>query len=221
MSHIELIAGVGAGKSALAKCLKEHGFTHVPEIFETNPYLEKFQKNPFSCAPEFGMEMLKLHADRINTVAKDGEKQVFDFSMVTNEAYARTWKQFGMFMLKRKEGAAYMQACRDVRETTKKPALRIYLKLSAETQKERILKRGRELEKGTPKLFLSTLKKNLEKVMDTVDDGVPLLVIDAEKYDWVNSAEDKKEVVRIIREALETTQKPQPSAKQRPQAPKP
>ena len=37
MSHIEIIGGVGAGKTTLGKCLAENGFTLVEEEFKANP----------------------------------------------------------------------------------------------------------------------------------------------------------------------------------------
>lgn len=203
MSHIEIIAGVGAGKTTLGRCLAGHGFTLVEEEFESNPFLESFHKDPFSCAFEFGMTMLMMHYNRINHHAPITDHPVFDFSLVMNEGYARTYVDYGL--IRPELGEAYVRLAQTARQQAVKPALRVYLDIAPEEQLRRILKRGRPLEKETPLDFLHKLKNHLGQVISSLDDGVRLMTLDAGAYNLADSAHDKQIVGNMVVQALEST----------------
>lgn len=198
MTHIEIIAGVGAGKTSLGQALSDFAFSFIPEEFETNPFLTAFHQNPQSCAFEFGMTMLMMHYNRINQHAETPHQAVFDFSLVTNEAYARSYLDFGL--LKPSLADAYIQAAQQARQESITPAARIFLQLHPDIQIERIRQRGRALEREdrTTLPFLHTLKTHLENIVSQLDDDVPLLTLDAATYNWVERMEDKATVARIV-----------------------
>jgi deoxyadenosine/deoxycytidine kinase len=202
MTHIEIIAGVGAGKTSLGKALSSYEFSFIPEEFETNPFLSAFHQNPRSCAFEFGMTMLMMHYNRINSPITTPHRPVFDFSLVTNEAYARSYMAFNL--LNPVPGETYIQTARQMRRESKKPEARIFLQLSPQTQIERIRQRGRELEREdrTTLAFLHTLKNHIEDITNQLDDGVPVIYLDAEYYNWAAHQGDKSTVANIINQAL-------------------
>ncbi|QQG36724.1 MAG: deoxynucleoside kinase [Micavibrio aeruginosavorus] len=199
MSHIEIIAGVGAGKTSLGKALSGYGFSFIPEEFETNPFLTAFHQDPRSCAFEFGMTMLMMHYNKINQRPQTDRQPVYDFSLVTNEAYARSYLDFALM----KPGLAdlYIRSTAQARKESVKPAARIFLELRPETQIERIRKRGRELEREdrTTLDFIRILQQYLGDIASGLNDGVPLIRLDAERYNWVDSEKDKAFAARFIR----------------------
>ena len=206
MPHIEIIGAFGAGKSALAECLRDGAtYEYVRDEFESNPFLKRFNADPLSCALGFGTTMLLMHADQIRTNADPAKNQVFDFSLVTNKAYAQMYQGFGLFS--ERAGAQYIELCQTVRDEAIKPVLRIYLDLAPEEQEARILKRGREND-AKPLFILQTLKAALDDAVAGISDGIPLLRLDAKKYDWVNSSADKDAVVRLVAEAMSQQQQP-------------
>lgn len=202
MRHIEIIAGVGAGKTALGQALSTHGFSFIPEEFETNPFLHAFHQDPRSCAFEFGMTMLMMHYNRIQLPLTLPHRPVFDFSLITNEAYARSYLDFDL--MKPALAATYIEAAQKAREQSIKPAARIFLQLRPVIQIERIRERGRALEREdrTTLPFLETLRHHLETIISQLDDDITLIELDAEAYNWVKSDEDKAAVARIVTDHL-------------------
>lgn len=198
MSHIEIIAGVGAGKTSLGKALFGYGFNFISEEFETNPFLTAFHQNPQDCAFEFGMTMLMMHYNQINKQTKFPHGTVFDFSLITNEAYARSYLDFTL--LKPALAELYIRTAVHIRQESKKPSARVFLKLSPETQIQRIRKRGRELEREdrTTLSFLYSLQGHLESITAGLQDSIPLIHLDAEAYNWVESEEDRASVASYI-----------------------
>ena len=201
MGHIEIIAGVGAGKTTLGHALAQQGFAFSPEEFEKNPFLTPFHKDPWSCAFEFGMTMLALHFNQLNMQPQPTIPSIFDFSLVTNEAYARSYADFKL--MKPALAQSYIEAARTARNESVKPALRIMLELPSGVQMERIRKRGRELEKEdrTSQPFIETLNRHIAAITSELNDNLPLLRLDAVHYDWVNNPADSQKIASMIRAA--------------------
>lgn len=202
MPHIEIIAGVGAGKTSLGQTLQQHGFAFIPEDFQKNPFLTAFHKDPWSCAFEFGMTMLALHYNGVNRDAPHAPQTVFDFSLVTNEAYARSYADFEL--MKPELAQSYIAAAHTARRESQIPALRILLELSPVLQMERIRQRGREMEKEdrTSQPFIETLNSHIAAIIADLDDGVPLLTLDAAAYNWAAHNADQEKVATLITQTL-------------------
>lgn len=199
MGHIEIIAGVGAGKTTLGQALARRGLAFSPEEFEKNPFLVPFHKDPWSCAFEFGMTMLALHYNQLNMQETPAAQTIFDFSLITNEAYARSYADFKL--MKPALAQSYIDAAHTARHESRKPALRILLELPSSVQMERIRQRGRELEKEdrTSQPFIETLNRHIAAVVSELNDGVPLLRLDAVAHDWVSNPADEKTIADQIR----------------------
>lgn len=199
MGHIEIIAGVGAGKTTLGHALAQQGFAFSPEEFEKNPFLIPFHKDPWSCAFEFGMTMLALHYNQLNMPETGTPQTVFDFSLMTNEAYARSYADFKL--MKPALAQSYIDAARTARHESRKPALRIMLELPPAIQMERIRQRGRDLEKEdrTSQPFIETLNRHIGTIVGEQNDDVPLLRLDAVAHDWVSTPSDSRKIASLIR----------------------
>lgn len=197
--HIEIIAGVGAGKTTLGHALAQQGFAFSPEEFEKNPFLIPFHKDPWSCAFEFGMTMLALHYNQLNMPETGTPQTVFDFSLMTNEAYARSYADFKL--MKPALAQSYIDAARTARHESRKPALRIMLELPPAIQMERIRQRGRDLEKEdrTSQPFIETLNRHIGTIVGEQNDDVPLLRLDAVAHDWVSTPSDSRKIASLIR----------------------
>lgn len=93
----------------------------------------------------------------------------------------------------------------DLKELPKRsPDLLIYLKGSFETFKERIENRGRSFEAldEETEVYFYKLWEGYDTWVMEYYKASPVLIIDIDKYDYVNSIEDKEEVLNIVRNKL-------------------
>ena len=81
------------------------------------------------------------------------------------------------------------------------PDLMIFIRISTELAVERIRNRAREYELEAEYEYWDMLNKQYEKFIENYSIS-PVLIINADGYDWVNKEKDKKVVVEKVMEAL-------------------
>ena len=201
MARIEIIAGLGTGKTSLAKLLEGKGFVHIEEAFEDNPFLKQLYEDKQQSWLEYGVTNLMIHFNQARKNIKPDTDYVFDFSTVLDRAYAQA--HLDINAISKKELKAYEHLDKVVREQAPDIDLRIHLKCSPDAQKKRILSRGREYEKGVSLDFLKMMDKYTQKYISQCNDGAKVLVIDTEKYNYVDNPEHIKIVLDKIYQALD------------------
>ena len=211
------IAGmIGGGKSSLTKIITEE-FGGVAYYENANsPILQKFytaskeeqerKRYPFLLQLEFLNSRYKM----IKKCLLEGDNpkvNTLDRSIYEDFWFMEVNRRLGR--ISEDEAIIYADLLdnmlEDLKELPKRsPDLLIYLKGSFETFKERIENRGRSfeaLDKETEAYFYKLWEGYDTWVMEYYK-ASPVLIIDIDKYDYVNSIEDKEEVLNIVRNKL-------------------
>ena len=210
-------AMIGAGKSSLAKLIGEY--------FETEVFYESVEDNPilplFYTASEEEIQakrypfLLQLYFldTRFKSIkqALSNDNNVLDRSIYEDWYFAKVNMELGR--ISELEFNMYERLLDNMMEELnempkKSPDLMVYLSGSFETILNRINKRGRGYE------LAPDLVKYYKKLWEGYDDWVfnhysasQVLVIDIDKYDYVNNENDAKEILELIENKLKEIRK--------------
>ena len=210
-------AMIGAGKSSLAKLIGEHFGTEVfYESVEDNPILPLF----YTASEEeiqtkrypFLLQLYFLDT-RFKSIkqALSNDNNVLDRSIYEDWYFAKVNMELGR--ISELEFNTYERLLDNMMEELnempkKSPDLMVYLSGSFETILNRINKRGRGYE------LAPDLVEYYKKLWEGYDDWVfnhysasQVLVIDIDKYDYVNNENDAKEILELIENKLKEIRK--------------
>ena len=209
------IAGfIGGGKSSLAKILSEHLNSEAfYESVDDNPILPLFytaSKEEISLNRYPFLLQLWFLNTRFKSIKKAlvDKNNVLDRSIYEDLYFCQVNYELGR--ISELEFEIYKSLLNNMLEELdelpkKAPDLMIYLKGNFETFLSRIVGRGREYELD------EELYDYYYKLWQGYDNWIKeyytlseIVVIDIDKYDYVNNQEDKKEVLKLIPDALNT-----------------
>lgn len=209
------IAGfIGGGKSSLAKILSEHLNSEAfYESVDDNPILPLFytaSKEEVSLNRYPFLLQLWFLNTRFKSIkrALTDKNNVLDRSIYEDLYFCQVNYELGR--ISELEFEIYKSLLNNMLEELdelpkKAPDLMIYLKGNFETFLSRIVGRGREYELD------EELYDYYYKLWQGYDNWIQehytlseVVVIDIDKYDYVNNQEDKKEVLKLITDALNT-----------------
>lgn len=211
------IAGmIGGGKSSLTKIITEEfkGIGYYEQA--DSPILQKFytasqeeqeaKRYPFLLQLEFLNSRFKM----IKKCLLEGDNpkvNTLDRSIYEDHYFMEVNHKLGR--ISDEEAEIYTNLLENMLEELeelpkKSPDLLIYLKGSFETFKDRIENRGRSFEAidEETEAYFRKLWEGYDAWVEECYKASPVLVIDIDKYDYVNSEEDRKEVVVLINEKL-------------------
>lgn len=198
---IAISGNVGAGKSTLTTMLAEtFAWTPFYEAVDDNPYLADFYQDmrrwSFHSQIYFLSRRLRHHK---NLLAHPGQV-VQDRSVYEDaEIFAKNLYQQGNMLPRDYE--SYWELYQVMVELLPPPDLVIYLKASVETLQMRIQQRGRDFERS----ILPNYLEQLNQLYDTWIDNLrlcPVLVLDANRLDFVHSQADFAEIISLVRQKL-------------------
>lgn len=205
-------AMIGAGKSSLA--------TLIGEYFGTDVFYESVEDNPilplFYTASEEEIQtkrypfLLQLYflGTRFKSIKKalTHKNNVLDRSIYEDWYFAKVNRDLGR--ISDLEFNMYERLLNNMMEELKElpkkaPDLMVYLSGSFETILKRINKRGRGYELA-PELveYYRVLWEGYDDWVFNHYNASEVVVIDIDKYDYVNNEEDKKVVLKIIEDRL-------------------
>lgn len=205
-------AMIGAGKSSLAKLIGEHFGSEVfYESVEGNPILPLFytaseeeiqaKRYPFLLQLYFLDTRFKSIKEALvndNNVLDRSIYEDWYFAKVNNDLGRISDLEFQLY-----EGLLE-NMMEELEELPKKsPDLMVYLSGSFKTILERINKRGRGYELA-PELvdYYRTLWEGYDNWVYSHYKASEILVIDIDRYDYVNNEDDAKEVLQMIEDRL-------------------
>ena len=211
---ITIGAMIGAGKTSLAELVAEHFNSEVfYESVDDNPILplfytaseEEIQANRYP----FLLQLWFLNT-RFKSIKKalTNKNNVLDRSIYEDLYFCQVNYELGR--ISELEFEIYKSLLNNMLEELdelpkKAPDLMIYLKGNFETFLSRIVGRGREYELD------EELYDYYYKLWQGYDNWIQehytlseVVVIDIDKYDYVNNQEDKKEVLKLVTDALNT-----------------
>lgn len=209
------IAGfIGGGKSSLAKILSEHLNSEAfYESVDDNPILPLFytaSKEEISLNRYPFLLQLWFLNTRFKSIKKAlvDKNNVLDRSIYEDLYFCQVNYELGR--ISELEFEIYKSLLNNMLEELdelpkKAPDLMIYLKGNFETFLSRIVGRGREYELDEELYdYYYKLWQGYDNWIQEYYTLSEVVVIDIDKYDYVNNQEDKKEVLKLITDALNT-----------------
>lgn len=202
---IIMSGAIGAGKSNLTQILSDHLGTHpFFEPVDDNPILPLFYKDPDRYA--FLLQIYFLNK-RFKTIKKAmvHDNNVLDRSIYEDSLFFHMNAEMGR--CSSKEVGVYDELLDNMMEELpycahkKAPDLLVHIDVNIETMLHHIKLRGREYEQVEHDASLMAYYENLldhYKPWYASYDVSPKMVIDGNRYDFVNNIEDRKEVLKQI-----------------------
>lgn len=203
---ISIVAPIGTGKTSLSTMV---GSTFgIPVFYEpvnkdVNPLLELFYKDQKRYSFPLQVFFLNQRFDMIKKALYDGQA-VLDSSIYSDKVMYTNILELGNTT--QEEYDLYCTLLENMLDETrnlpsKAPDLTIFIKTSFDTMIKRIQKRGRPFEQFEADPTLYGYYKNLHRLYQEHFDNfnlTPKLIIDGDRYDFVNSETDKECVLRMI-----------------------
>ncbi len=175
--RIEIIGGMGVGKTTLCKALENYSLRCIYESLEKNPYLELSYNDPES----FGFySQISFILGNFYTAVQAQEKggiTFLDYSTITDKAYASLF-------LQGKARSIALQMIDFLEEKEGRADLYLYLTCSPETQIKRIRGRNRSHERGVSLEFIEQLDSYVTRYVHMAEmQGARILNVDTEAPD--------------------------------------
>jgi len=193
--YIAIDGPIGVGKTSLAGLLAD-GFEGrlMLEQVEDNPFLADFYKDRESYA--FQTQIFFLFS-RYRQQREAVQQELFKQTIVSDYTFDKD-RVFASLNLSDDELALYDQIHALLDHRVARPDLVIYLQASVPTLMERVRRRGKDYERGIEADYLERLSKAYNDFFFYYDQ-TPLLVVNTDQIDFVESRADFEELVKEIR----------------------
>lgn len=199
---IVIDAVVGAGKTIYMEALsKKLGVSCFEEPVVDNPLLDKFYYDRKKYAFPLQIFFLNRRFRMIKKAAIEENLTIMDRSIYGDMIFAKLLHDEGN--MGEDEFSLYIDLLANMLDHVEAPKLMIYLKVDVDTAISRIQKRGRDYEQIVERDYWENLNKEYEAYFSAYNLS-PLLIIDAAKYDIVESEVDREAVLELILEKLKT-----------------
>lgn len=198
---IAVAGSIGAGKSSLIGFLRDRFGMHAfYERNDDNPFLEEFYRDmpahAFATQVWFLARKFKAHRE----IGHLDRPAVLDRTIYEDaEVFAAHLAGRGLFPPR--EYATYLALYRTIRDVLPPPALLIYLKSSTATQRRRIALRGRPMERDIDPAYLRGLNRLYRGWVGRWR-ASPVLVLDADRLDFVADLAHQADVLTALRRHL-------------------
>lgn len=191
---IAVEGNIGVGKTTLAKKLAAtFNYDTLLEQPETNPFLERFYRDPKSAALPTQLHFLLERSQQIQALRQDDlfkPVRVADFLIEKDQLFAEV-------TLDADELALYQQVYQHLTLQAPKPDLVVYLQAPLNVLQERIRTRGIAAERAIGNEYLATLNEAYTNFFHYYDEA-PLLIVNSEEIDIVDRPEDYCQLVEYM-----------------------
>lgn len=193
--YVVIEGNIGSGKTSLAHLVAQQWNARLMlERFSDNPFLPKFYENPERHA--FTLELSFL-ADRYNQNREElSRTDLFQPTVVSDYSFAKSLI-FAGINLQEDEFELYRTLFHIIHGRLPKPDLLVYLHCSVDKSLRQIHKRGRSFEQEITSEYLAQITKGYLEFFRQLSD-VPIVILDTERIDFVNSELDFKSVLSVI-----------------------
>jgi deoxyguanosine kinase len=199
--HVAIEGPIGVGKTSLTNLLaRRFRGTKVLEDVD-NPFLADFYKDKRGAAFRTELFFLLSRFDQQRQVA---QRDLFTELILADYSFAKS-RIFAYLTLDDSELMIYNRLFDLLSEQVPKPDLVIYLQAGLETLGKRIKKRGRAVEKTISASYLQELSEAYAHYFYRYDE-TPLLVVNTNEIDFVNTPEHFEQLVEQVRNAQKGTQ---------------
>ncbi|MGA0033520.1 MAG: deoxynucleoside kinase [Burkholderiales bacterium] len=185
---------IGSGKTTLARRLADHlGAATLFEDPDANPFLPGFYRDAARYALPAQLFFLFQRINQVRDLAQSdlfGRVTVADFMIEKDPLFAQ-------LTLNDDELALYRQIFSHLKPQAPQPDLVIYLQAGAGTLVERVQRRAKSYEKTIPDEYLLRLADAYARFFHHYT-GAPLLVVNSENLNFVDSPSDFDLLLRRI-----------------------
>ncbi|MEJ2195602.1 MAG: deoxynucleoside kinase [Ignavibacteriaceae bacterium] len=197
ISYIAVEGVIGAGKTSLAKKLKERlNSKLILEQFEVNPFLEKFYSDRKRYA--FQTQMFFL-VNRYKQQEELLQEDLFTEFVVADYILEKD-RIFAYLNLNKEELKLYEGLYPLLARNLRKPDLVVFLQSSVDKLMYNIKKRHRKIERALTRSYIEELSEAYNHFFFRYN-STPLLIVNSSEIDFVNVEEDFEELCKqILRE---------------------
>lgn len=186
---------IGVGKTTLARRLADSfGASLVLEQAETNPFLERFYRQPREAALSTQLHFLLHRTEQMRGLARDDlfdTLRIADFLMDKDRLFAEV-------NLDADEFALYRQVYDHLVIEAPQPDLVIYLQAPVKVLQERVERRGIDYERHMGAGYLQELCDAYTRFFHAYDDA-PLLIVNATEINLADNEAEYAELLEQIR----------------------
>lgn len=197
--YITIEGPIGVGKSSLTRLISEEfNFMSLFEIVEENPFLERFYLEQDKYAFQTEMFFLTNRYTQQRYVKDNFLNKnlsvVSDYNIKKNLIFANN-------SLAGEDLIVFKKIFENISESIAQSDLTIFLTASLDTLKFRIAKRGRAFEEHIADAYLEMLigAYNEYIIYEKQKNPDKIIVLDANKIDFVNNKEDRNKVIDLIK----------------------
>lgn len=195
LRHIVVEGPIGAGKTSLARRIAQvTNASLMLEAPEENPFLPKFYKDMTRYALPTQLFFL---FQRIHQLAELKQPDMFKGMTVGDFLFEKD-PLFARLNLNDDELALYEQMYKHLKPQAPVPDLVIYLQADAHTLIERVRRRGLSHEQPIAENYLMRLTERYTRFFHHYD-AAPLLMVNADHFNFVDSDEDFSLLLAQIR----------------------
>lgn len=176
--RIELVGGMGLGKTTLCKVFQQIGFNCVYEDLGDNPFIADFYEDQESFRFPCQLWFLAAKFSELKKKMIPGHINVMDQAVLNCKAYSNI-----LFKKEDPEALHIIHQCFDYIDTQfGRPDVMINLKCSPEVQKKRIEMRNRSFEQSVELDYLYNLQNEIGILVNEAKaDGLSVIDIDTEE----------------------------------------
>ena len=194
ISYVAVEGVIGAGKTSLAKKLKERLNSRlILEQFEVNPFLEKFYSDRKRYA--FQTQMFFL-VNRYKQQEELIQEDLFTEFVVADYVLEKD-RIFAYLNLNSEELKLYEALYPLLARNLRKPDLVVFLQSSVDKLMYNIKKRHRKIERALTRSYIEELSEAYNHFFFRYN-STPLLIVDSTEIDFVNVEEDFEELCKQI-----------------------
>lgn len=194
--YIAIEGPIGVGKTSLAQILgKELKARIILEKAEDNPFIHRFYQHPELYA--FQTQIFFLFS-RYRQQQELFQLDIFSKNTVSDYLFAKD-RIFAALNLNDEEFNLYQQVLHLLTGRIPRPDLVIYLQADPKVLFQRIKKRGRDYEKEITSEYLHALIESYNQFFFSYTQS-PILIIQTNDIDFVQTPEEREDLIRQIRQ---------------------
>lgn len=199
--HIAVAGNIGSGKTTLTSLLSKH-YKWEPhyEDVDDNPYLNDFYQDMQRWSFNLQIYFLNSRFNQIIDIQKSGRDVIQDRT-IYEDAYIFAPNLHSMGLMSTRDFENYFTLFNMISSLIDPPNLIIYLRASIPTLVNQIQNRGRKYESSIRLDYLKRLNERYEAWVESYKLG-KMLIVDADNYNFPDSAEDVSVVIDKINAEL-------------------